>query len=192
MLKIDGVEATIANIKSGAYKISRPLSVLYKQENLNNAVNNAFLTFMKSSDAQSIISNGGYVSVVDGAAAYTINASLSGSIDVSGSTSLQPLMIELAAAFEKLQPNVKVNVSGGGSGTGYQNADNGVSAFGMISEEFGQAKAPSCTYYTVCKDGIAVIVNNANPLENISMTQLKTVYDVDAGSNEIKTWNALN
>ncbi len=191
MLKIDGVDATVANIKSGTYKISRPLSVLYKQASLNNAVNNAFFTFLKSSDAQKIISDGGYVSVVDGAAAYTINGSLSGSIDVSGSTSLQPLMIELAAAFEKLQPNVKINVSGGGSGTGYKNADEGVSAFGMISEEFGQEKAPSCTYYTVCKDGIAVITNNANPLENITMAQLKTVYDVDAGSGAIAKWDAL-
>jgi phosphate transport system substrate-binding protein len=192
MLQIDGVDATIANIKSGAYKISRPLSVLYQAATLNDAVNNAFFTFLKSSDAQNLISDSGYVSVVDGAPAYTINGSLSGTIDVSGSTSLQPLMIELAAAFEALQPNVTVNVSGGGSGTGYQNADTGVSAFGMISEEFGQAKAPSCTFYTVCKDGIAVIVNKANPLANISMAQLKTVYDVDAGSNAITTWAALN
>lgn len=191
MLKIDGVDATVANIKSGSYKISRPLSVLYKQAALNNAANNAFFTFLKSSDAQKIISDGGYVSVVDGAPAYTINGSLSGTIDISGSTSLQPLMIELAAAYEKLQPNVRVNVSGGGSGTGYKNADEGVSAFGMISEEFGQEKAPSCTYYIVCKDGIAVIVNNANPLENITLADLKTVYDTDAGSNAITVWNAL-
>jgi phosphate transport system substrate-binding protein len=191
MLKIDGVDATIANIKSGAYKISRPLSVLYKSSGLTNAVDQAFLTFLQSSDAQKIISDGGYVSVVDDAPAYTINGSLSGSIDVSGSTSLQPLMIELAAAFEGLQPNVTVNVSGGGSGTGYKNADEGVSAFGMISEEFGQAKAPSCTYYIVCKDGIAVIANNGNPLENITLAELKTVYDVDAGANAITTWDAL-
>jgi phosphate transport system substrate-binding protein len=191
MLKIDGVEATIANIKSGAYKISRPLSVLYKTENLNNSVNQAFFSFLQSSDAQNIISDNGYVSVVDGASSYTIDASLAGAIDVSGSTSLQPLMIELAAAYEKIQPNVTVNVSGGGSGTGYKNADEGVSAFGMISEEFGQEKAPSCTYYVVCKDGIAVIANNTNPLESITLAQLKTVYDVDAGSNAISKWDAL-
>jgi phosphate transport system substrate-binding protein len=191
MLKIDGIEATIENIKSGAYKISRPLSVLYKSSGLTNAVDQAFLTFLQSSDAQKIISDGGYVSVVDGTPSYTINGTLSGEIDVSGSTSLQPLMIELAAAFEGLQPNVTVNVSGGGSGTGYKNADEGVSAFGMISEEFGQEKAPSCTFYTVCKDGIAVIVNNANPLETIALAELKTVYDVDVGANAISQWSVL-
>jgi len=191
ILKVDGVDATVANIKSNTYKISRPLSVLYKESSLSSDVNQAFYTFLQSSDAQKIISDKGYVSIVDNGAAYTINGSLSGSIDVSGSTSLQPLMIDLAAAFENLQGNVKVNVSGGGSGTGYKNADEGVSAFGMISEEFSLDKAPSCTPYVVCKDGIAVIVNKSNPLDNITMDQIKNIYDVDAGAGAITQWNAL-
>jgi len=190
-LKVDNVDATIDNIKNGTYKISRPLSVVYKESSLNDAVNKAFFTFLQSSDAQKIISDTGYVSVVDNAPAYTINGSLSGSIDVSGSTSLQPLMIDLAAAFEKLQANVKVNVSGGGSGTGYKNAEEDVSAFGDISEDFSQDKAPDCTSYTVCKDGIAVIVNKANTIGNITMEQLKNIYDADAGMNAITKWSGL-
>ena len=144
---------------------------------------------MKSSDAQEIISGDGYVTLVDNAPAYTINGALSGSIDISGSTSLQPVMIKLAAAFEKLQTNIKINVSGGGSGTGYKNADEGVSEFGMISEEFNAEKAPGCTFYTVCKDGIAVIVHKDNPLDNITMDQLKSIYDED--SSDITKWDAL-
>jgi len=189
MLKVDGVEATIEGIKNGTYKIARPLSVVYKESALADAVNNAFFTFLQSSDAQKIISDGGYVSVVDNVAAYTIDGSLSGTIDVSGSTSLQPLMIELASAFEKRQANVKVNVSGGGSGTGYKNADEGVSAFGMISEEFNLEKAPTCTHYIVSKDGIAVIVNKGNPLDSITMEQLKSIYDAEATA--ITKWNAV-
>ena len=191
MLKIDGVEATIANIKSGTYKIARPLSVVYKDSALDDAMNNAFFTFLQSSDAQKIISDGGYVSVADNAVAYTIDGSLSGTIDVSGSTSLQPLMIELATAFEKLQVNVQVNVSGGGSGTGYKNADEGVSAFGMISEEFNLEKAPSCTHYIVSKDGIAVIVNKDNPLDSITMEQINSIYDVEAGTSAATKWNVI-
>ena len=193
MLKVDGVEASIANIKNGKYKISRPLSVVYKESNFDNEINKAFFTFLQSSDAQKIISDddNGYVSIVEGATAYIVNGSLSGSINISGSTSLQPLMIELAAAFEKLQVNIKVNVSGGGSGTGYKNADEGVSAFGMISEEFDSEKAPTCTDYVVCKDGIAVIVNKDNPLDSITMEQLKNIYDEEAGTSAITKWNAL-
>jgi phosphate transport system substrate-binding protein len=190
ILKVDGVEATVANIKSGSYKISRPLSVVYKEASLGDAVNKAFLTFLQSSDAQTIISKE-YVSIADGASAYTVDGTLSGQIDVSGSTSLQPLMVELAAEFEKLQSNVKVNVSGGGSGTGYNNAQEGVSAFGMISEEFNLEKASACTHYVVCKDGIAVIVNNSNPLDNITMEQLKNIYDEEAGANQLTKWDEL-
>ncbi|MCL2678707.1 MAG: substrate-binding domain-containing protein [Dehalococcoidia bacterium] len=190
-LKVNGVEASVANIKNGTYQIARPLSVVYKESTLSNSLYNAFLTFLKSSNAQNIINDEGYVSVVDNAAAYTINSSLSGTIEISGSTSLQPLMGELASAFKKLQPNVTINVAGGGSGTGYNNAENGVSQFGMISEVFGQARAASCTHYIVAQDGIAVIVNKKNPLDNITMDQLKNIYDVDAGASAILKWDAL-
>lgn len=66
-------------------------------------------------------------------------------------------MIELAKKFESLQSGVTVSVSGGGSGTGYKNAKEGVSEFGMISETFNSEKADNCTSYEVAKDGIAVI-----------------------------------
>ena len=191
VLTIDGVQATVDNIKNGTYKISRPLSVVYQQATLGNDVNMAFYTFLQSSNAQQIISDEGYVSLADNAPAYTINGSLSGSIDISGSTSLQPLMTELAEAFENLQPNISVTVSGGGSGTGYNNAEEGVSEFGMISEEFNIEKAPSCTDYVVCKDGIAVIVHVDNPLGNITMDQLRNIYDVDAEADAITVWNEI-
>ena len=192
MLKIDGVEATVENIKNSTYKVSRPLSVVYKESVLDNAVNIAFYTFLQSSNAQKIISDNGYVTLVDNAVEYTIDGALSGSIDISGSTSLQPLMAEhLAPAFEKLQPNIKITVSGGGSGTGYKNAEEGVSEFGMISAEFNQQDAPSCTHYIVAKDGIAVIINNENPLDNITMAQLKDIYDEEAGENAVTKWNEL-
>ena len=193
VLKVNGVDATVANIKNGTYKISRPLSVVYKEADVaGSAVYQAFLKFLQSSDAQKIIADRGYVSVADNAPAYTIDGSLSGTIDISGSTSLQPLMAEyLAPAFENLQRNVKVTVSGGGSGTGYKNADEGVSAFGMISDEFDIEKAPSCTHYVVCKDGIAVIVNKDNPLDSITIEQLKNIYNAEAGADAITKWNAL-
>ena len=191
MLKIDGVEATVANIKSGTYKISRPLSIVYKEDTLGNDVNSAFFAFLQSSDAQTIISDEGYVSIVDNAAAYTINGALTGTINISGSTSLKPLMDELVKKFRDLQPNVTINVGGGGSGQGYGDAQDDVTEFGMISEEFVLDKAPDCVFYTVCKDGIAVIIHNDNPLDSITMEELKNIYDVDAESNAITKWDAL-
>ena len=187
MLKVDGVAATVENVKNGTYKISRPLNVVYQESKVASEVNTAFLTFLQSSDAQKIISDNGYVSTKDGAVAYTVIPGLSGEINISGSTSLKPLMEKLAAKFEAVQSGVKVTV-GGGSGTGYNDAKNGVSDFGMISEKFKTEKAENCTYYEVAKDGIAVIVNKENPLDNISMEDLKNIYNVDAGDAAIKVW----
>ena len=188
MLKVDGIAATVENVKNGTYKISRPLNVVYQESKVASEVNTAFLNFLQSSDAQKIISDNGYVSTKDGAVAYTVVPGLSGEINISGSTSLKPLMEKLAAKFEAVQSGVKVTVGGGGSGTGYNDAKNGVSDFGMISEKFKTEKAENCTYYEVAKDGIAVIVNKENPLDNISMEDLKNIYNVDAGDAAIKVW----
>jgi len=192
VLKVDGVAATVQNINNGTYKISRPLSIVYKESTLANDVNNAFFAFLQSSDAQKIIKDEGYVSVIDNAAAYTINGSLSGTITVNGSTSLKPLMEELVKKFKDLQPNIRVNVGAGGTGQGYSDAKDNVAEFGMISETFDSTKATGCTSLMVCKDGIAVIVHKDNPLENITMEQLKNIYNSEAESSAIITaWDAL-
>lgn len=191
ILKVDGVEPTVENIKNGTYKIARPLSIVYKEATVADGAQKAFFEYLQSADAQTIISGKGYVSTKENPVAYTIQSGLTGEITVSGSTSLQPLMLELAAAFMKLQSGVTVQVSGGGSGTGYKNAEGGVSDFGMISEAFNKEKAASCVSYEVAKDGIAVIVNKKNPLDSISLEVLKNIYDVDAGDAAVKTWSQV-
>lgn len=187
-LQVNGVECTLENCKTGAYAISRPLSVVYKEETVkSSSVFSAYLQYLGSAQAQSIISSNGYVQIVDGGSSYAAVSGLEGTINISGSTSLQPLMNLLAADFEKMQPKVTVNVSGGGSGTGLSDAENGTSNFGMISKEFIQTDAPSCTHYTVAKDGIAVIANKSNPVTSLTMEQLKSIYGNDEGEH-ITTW----
>lgn len=188
-LKIDGVEATVENIKNGTYKIARPLRVVYKPATVENSVNAAYLKFLQSDAAQKIVSAEGYVALVDNAQAYYPDSSLSGTINISGSTSLQPLMIKLAAKFQELQSGVSVTVAGGGSGQGYKNAEAGVSEFGMISESFNSEKVPDCVSYEVAKDGIAVIVNKDNTQDSISLINLKNIYDAEAGENAVITWS---
>ena len=191
MLKVEGVEATVANIKDGAYKICRPLSVVYQDTVLDTPLYNAFFIFLQSKEAFEIIGSKGYVTILDASAPYMIDSSLSGTINITGSTSLKPLMDELAQKYKDMQPDVTVNVGEGGSGQGYSDAEEGVSEFGMISEEFNADKAPGCVFYTVCKDGIAVIVHNDNPLDSITMEELKNIYDAEAGADAITMWNEL-
>ena len=192
MLTVDGAASTVANIKSGSYKISRPLNVIYKDAAIKaSTLYTDYLNFLGSKDAQDIVSNEGYCSIVDGATAYANATQLEGRIKISGSTSLQPLMIKIAAAYKTVQPDVVVEVSGGGSGTGYSDGENGVSAFGMISEEFDSTKAPNCTFYTVAKDGIAIIVNKENTLEDITKAQLADIYNPEKTEASITRWSDL-
>lgn len=191
-ITVDGVAPTVEAIKNGTYKISRPLSVVYQEENVKDGLNKAFLTFLQSSDAMTIISQKGYVTVSEHAPAYVVQSGLSGTIAITGSTSLRPLMQELAKKFENLQSGVSVTVGGGGSGTGYNDAQNNVSAFGMISEKFTQSKAENCVSYTVALDGIAVIVNKDNPIQNVTLEALKNLYDPDAGANSVLTWDQIS
>ena len=192
MLKVDGVEPTVDNIKNGTYRIARPLNVVYQEKTVADGVCKAYLEFLQSADAQKIITEKGYVSTNDGAQEYKIQSGLTGKIGISGSTSLQPLMIELAKKFESLQSGVTVSVSGGGSGTGYKNAKEGVSGFGMISETFNSEKADNCTSYEVAKDGIAVIVNKANTNDNIALDTLKSIYNCEAGDSAVTKWDQVS
>lgn len=192
ILTVDGVAATTENIQKGTYAISRPLNVIYQEATIAaSPLYTDYLSFLSSSQAQDIIDENGYVSIVSDAKQYAApSTALSGEIDISGSTSLQPLMTILAEEYESLNSGVTVNVSGGGSGTGYENANSGVSAFGMISEEFNSGKADKCVPSTVAKDGIGIIVNKENPLNDISKADLKTIYDVDADPG-FQSWSEL-
>lgn len=192
ILKVDQVDCNVENIKTGDYKIARSLNIVYKETILQNPVFEDFYKFLGSSDSQKIISDNGYVSTKDDTSSYVKENDFKGTINISGSTSLQPLMTLLAEKYETIQTNVDVIVSGGGSGTGYKNAENNVSDFGMISETFNSEKAPSCTSYEVDKDGIALIVNKVNSFDNITLEHLKNIYDCDInGEEKISTWGDL-
>lgn len=192
ILKVDQVDCNVENIKTGDYKIARSLNIVYKETILQNPVFEDFYKFLGSSDSQKIISDNGYVSTKDDTSSYVKENDFKGTINISGSTSLQPLMTLLAEKYETIQTNVDVIVSGGGSGTGYKNAENNVSDFGMISETFNSEKAPSCTSYEVAKDGIALIVNKVNSFDNITLEHLKNIYDCDInGEEKINTWGDL-
>lgn len=192
ILKVDQVDCNVENIKTGDYKIARSLNIVYKETILQNPVFEDFYKFLGGSDSQKIISDNGYVSTKDDTSSYVKENDFKGTINISGSTSLQPLMTLLAEKYETIQTNVDVIVSGGGSGTGYKNAENNVSDFGMISETFNSEKAPSCTSYEVAKDGIALIVNKVNSFDNITLEHLKNIYDCDInGEEKISTWGDL-
>jgi len=198
VVSVDGVAASVENVRSGAYPFSRNLSVVYHYQTLNeNAAANAFRAFLVSSQAQEIIDERGYVSQVENATAYTVIAGLSGTITISGSTTVHPLMNRLAEAFTSLQPLVNVEVAGGGSGAGRNHVRDRLSHFGMVSSPVTDAQRANMTTggreardLTIADDAIAIIVHSTNPIENITTDQLRHLFNRNSGTT-FSSWTAL-
>lgn len=186
-LSVDGVAPSEETVKDGTYKISRPFELMYDETKLaTNDLLSEFVEYLKSAEAQEIIADEGYVSVVENAPAYTAPAAALSTteIEATGSTSVGPLMVKLAEDFaatvkEATNQEVEVKVGAGGSGQGIEDANTGASDIGMASKEVKEGTDVTnedVTIYQLCADGIAVIVNKANPASDITLENLTKVY----------------
>jgi phosphate transport system substrate-binding protein len=100
---------------------------------------------------------------------------LSGNITESGSTTVQPLAEKLAAAFMAAHPKVKVTIQGGGSGVGIKAANDGTVDIGAASRELTKDD-PQLNTILLARDGIAIIVNPANPVSGLTKTQVRDIF----------------
>ena len=171
-VKVDGVDATVDNVKNGSYKISRPFIIATKDGISDLAAD--FIKFILSDDGQAIVSEK-YITV-GGSGAYTASG-LSGKVTLAGSTSVSPLMDELAAAYKELNPDVVIEIQQSGSGAGIQSAIEGVCDIGMSSRELKDSeKEAGLTPTVMALDGIAVIVNKDNSIGTLSSEQIQSIY----------------
>jgi phosphate transport system substrate-binding protein len=178
-LTIDGVEATAENVKAGTYTIARPFNIVTGNSLSDTAQD--FINYIMSSDGQKIIEDNGYVSVDDSAQAYT--GSAAGKVTVAGSSSVYPVMSKLAEAYQAVNTGAEIDVQESDSTTGIQNAIDGICEIGMASRALKDEET-GVSATTIAMDGIAVIVNNNNPMTDISpetvcsiFTGEKTVWD---------------
>lgn len=79
-----------------------------------------------------------------------------------------------------------INVAGGGSSVGISQAQSGQVELGMASSKVEGEDAEGIEVYAICQDGIAVIVNNANELDDLSIAQLTAIY-----TGEITDWSGV-
>lgn len=171
--KIDGVEPTSETVKDGSYKISRPFNIATK-DNLSEAAQN-FIDYILSKEGQEIV-NKDYVEAVDNAEPFA-GAKGKGKVKVGGSTSVSPVMEKLAEAYQKVNKEVTVEVNTSDSSTGMSQAAEGTVDIGMASRELKDSETAKGIKGTViAKDGIAVIINKSNTVEDIKLDQLKDIY----------------
>ena len=182
-IKVDGVAATVEDINNGTYKVARPFLVAYTDGSLTDVAQD-FLNYIMSDDGQAIINEEGYISVAEGNT-YTASG-MSGRIVLAGSTSVSPVMEVLADAYKALNPDVTIEIQQTGSGAGITSAIEGVCDFGMSSRALTDEEAAELVNTQIATDGIAVIVNNENPVEDMTSDQIKGIY-----LGEITDWSEI-
>ena len=171
-VKIDGADATISNINNGSYKISRPFNIAVKGG--LTPVAQDFVNFILSDKGQKVIAANKYIQVT--AKSY-ISSKASGKIVVSGSSSVSPVMEKLIEAYKSENPNAKIELQTSDSTTGVTNAINGTCDIGMASRSLKDSeKSKGVQEVTIAIDGIAVIVNKSNPIENLSKAQVEQIF----------------
>lgn len=172
-VKIDGVEPTSETVLSGDYKISRPFNIAWKGDLA--ALPADFVQFIHSKQGQEIAVDNGYVEAkLDGADYSASNQS--GSISVVGSTSVSPLMEKLAEAYKELNPDVQVDITANGSSAGMTAAIEGTADIGMASRELKDEEKAELNSDAIALDGIAVVVNKDNSVEDLTLDQVKEVF----------------
>ena len=181
-LKIDGAEASAENVENGSYKVSRPFNIAYKSE-LSDVAQD-FVDYIMSSDGQKIVSDNGYVTVSENAE-YS-GKKPSGKISVAGSSSVSPVMEKLAEAYQKVNTNAKVEIQTSDSSAGMQSAMGGTCDIGMASRDLKDEEKSALKVETIAKDGIAVIVNNANTCDDLTLDQVKSIY-----TGETTVWSDI-
>ena len=175
-VNVEGVEPTVANIEAGTYKLSRPFNFVYKTETGLSDLAQNFIDFIESADGQELV-NKDYIGQAETEKEYTPYAGEEKTLTLTGSTSVQPLMIDfIIPAYQKLNPGITIECSGTGSGQGETDAAGGLNDLGMISRALGSDYEGTLTAYTIALDGIAVIVHKDVNLSNVTFDQLYNLY----------------
>ena len=172
-VKVDGAEATVDNVKAGAYKLSRPFNIATKGE--PTGVAKDFISFILSKEGQAVVTDNKYIAVNDAAESFVSDGS-SGQIAVGGSSSVSPVMEKLIEAYKSVNPNASIDLQTSDSTSGMTGAMDGTFAIGMASRELKDEEAAQLTSTAIALDGIAVIVNPANTIDELSMDQIKSIY----------------
>lgn len=179
-VSIDGVAPCVETVKDGSYKLQRPFKIAYIDGILSDTAKD-FLSFIMSTEGEKIIGEEGYIGL-DATDTYQPSG-VSGTVSLAGSTSVAPVMNVLADKYKQLNPDVKIEIQESGSSAGIESALQGAVDIAMSSRELKEDEAKALKAETIALDGIAVIVNAENDIDNLTSQQIKSIFN-----GEIKVW----
>ena len=125
-------------------------------------------------------------STTAGSAASSTAAALSGNVAAGGSTSMKNVIAALTEGFAEVEPGVTVSYDPTGSGAGITGAANKTLDIGLSSRALKDDEKADVEGTTIALDGIAIIVNNASKVEDLTVDQLKQMF-----TGEITNWSEV-
>ena len=182
-VKVGGIEASAETVKDGSYTLARPFNIVTNGE-ATDPVAVDFIAYCLSKDGQALATEEGYVG--SEGEDYT-SAQPEGKITVGGSSSVSPLMEKLIEAYKTVNPNAELELLTSDSTTGVSGALDGSYTIGMASRELKDSETEGGAVSAVlAQDGIAVVVNPANSVEDLTVDQIKGIY-----TGELTVWSDL-
>ena len=180
---VDGVKAGADTVKDGSYTLARPFNLVTNGD-ATDPVAVDFLAYCLSADGQALATDKGYIG--SEGEAFT-SAQPAGKIVVGGSSSVAPLMEKLVEAYKTVNPNAEIEHLTTDSTTGVSGALDGSYTIGLASRELKDSETEAGAKATVlAMDGIAVVVNPENPVENLTVDQIQSIY-----VGEVTTWDEV-
>ena len=180
---VDGVKAGADTVKDGSYTLARPFNLVTNGD-VTDPVAVDFIAYCLSADGQALATDKGYIG--SEGEAFT-SAQPAGKIVVGGSSSVAPLMEKLVEAYKTVNPNAEIEHLTTDSTTGVSGALDGSYTIGLASRELKGSETEAGAKATVlAMDGIAVVVNPENPVENLTVDQIQSIY-----VGEVTTWDEV-
>ncbi|MGN0696397.1 MAG: substrate-binding domain-containing protein [Oscillospiraceae bacterium] len=179
-VSVNGVPLTEDNVSSGKYPLCRSYYLAYSGE--LSAAETDFLAYIMS--AGQALADEECVAVKNSTSFLSDKSS--GEITICGSTSMAPLMEKMAEDYGRYNPNAVIEITATDSSDGLNSAIRGECDLAMSSRELADYENELLTKKAVARDGIAVIVNTDNPVDDLSDEQLKQIYD-----NNAEKWSDL-
>lgn len=173
-VSVNGVEATADNVKNGTYVLSRPFNIATKGDASDVAQD--FINFIMSADGQKVIEDKGYVKINEDAAPFESNGA-TGKIVIAGSSSVTPVMQKLQEAYLAINSGAEIELQESDSTTGMTQTIDGTCDIGMASRELKDSETEAgLQSISIALDGIAVIVNNANEVSDLSTDEIAAIF----------------
>lgn len=107
-------------------------------------------------------------------------------LEATGSSTLAPLLSEIAKRYEASHPEVRIDIQTGGSSRGIADAGTGVADLGMSSRALKQSEKVGRVTHTVAMDGVALLVHANNPVSELSDEQIIGIF-----TGEIMNWKEV-